>query len=330
MIGKSFKNLRNAIIVLFLIILTGTSGFMLIEGWNFPDSLYMTIITITTTGFEEVHQLSTEGEIFTLILLMVSFGTVIYIGSMGVQILIESAFFRRKKMQNKIEKLSDHYIVCGFGRMGNHICKDLKNAGVPFVVIENNPDSQKKLDETEYLYDIGDASSDSILLRTGVKKAKGLVAVLSSDAENVFTTLSAKSLNPNIFVVARAIDEGTGSKLLKAGADRVVKPYELGGTRMAEILLRPGVMDFIDVVAGNKKMDIQIEEIMVKEGSLMHKKTLAELPALRNELNVIIVAIQNEEKGIFIYNPKSDTIVDEGNKLIAIGEPSSLGKLKEL
>ena len=330
MIGKSFKNLRNAIIVLFLIILTGTSGFMLIEGWNFPDSLYMTIITITTTGFEEVHQLSTEGEIFTLILLLVSFGTVIYIGSMGVQILIESTFFRRKKMQNKIEKLSDHYIVCGFGRMGNHICTDLKNAGVPFVVIENNPDSQKKLDESEYLYDIGDASSDSILLRTGVKKAKGLVAVLSSDAENVFTTLSAKSLNQDIFVVARAIDEGTGSKLLKAGADRVVKPYELGGTRMAEILLRPGVMDFIDIVAGNKKMDIQIEEITVKKDSLMHKKTLAELPALRNELNVIIVAIQNEEKEIFIYNPKSDTIVDEGNKLIAIGEPSSLGKLKEL
>jgi len=330
MIGKSFKNLRNAIIVLFLIILTGTSGFMLIEDWNFPDSLYMTIITITTTGFEEVHQLSTEGEIFTLILLLVSFGTVIYIGSMGVQILIESTFFRRKKMQNKIEKLSDHYIVCGFGRMGNHICTDLKNAGVPFVVIEKNPDNQNKLDETEYLYDIGDSSRDSTLLRSGVNKAKGLVAVLSSDAENVFTTLSSKSLNPNIFVVARAIDEGTGSKLLKAGADRVVKPYEIGGTRMAEILLRPGVMDFIDVVAGNKKIGIQIEEITVKKDSLMHKKTLAELPVLRNELNVIIVAIQNEEKEIFIYNPKGDTVVDEGNKLIAIGEPSSLSKLKDL
>ena len=330
MIGKSIINLRNAIIALFIIILTGTSGFMLIEGWNFPDSLYMTIITITTTGFEEVHQLSTEGEIFTLILLLVSFGTVIYIGSMGIQILIESTFFRRKKMQSKIDKLSDHYIVCGFGRMGNYICTDLKNAGVPFVVIDNNPDVQKKLDESEYLYDTGDASRDSTLLSSGVKKAKGLVAVLSSDAENVFTTLSAKSLNPNIFVVARAIDEGTGSKLLKAGANRVVKPYEIGGTRMAEILLRPGVMDFIDVVAGNKKMGIQIEEITVRQGSLMHKKTLAELPSLRNELNVIIVAIQNEEKGIFIYNPKGDTIVDEGNKLIAIGETSNLGKLKAL
>jgi voltage-gated potassium channel len=330
MIGTSLKNLRNGILVLFLIILSGTSGFMLIEGWNFPDSLYMTIITITTTGFEEVHQLSTEGEIFTLTLLMVSFGTVIYIGSMGVQILIESTFFRRKKMQSKIEKLSDHYIVCGFGRMGNHICAELKNAGVPFVVIDNNPDSQSKLDESDFLYDIGDASMDSTLLRSGVNRAKGLVAVLSSDAENVFTTLSAKSLNPNIFVVARAIDEGTASKLLKAGADRVVKPYELGGTRMAEILLRPGVMDFIDIVAGNKKIGIQIEEITVKQGSYMHKKTLAELPKLRNELNVIIVAIQNEDKGIFIYNPTGDTIVDEGNKLIAIGEPANLGKLKEL
>jgi len=233
-------------------------------------------------------------------------------------------------MQNKIEKLSDHYIVCGFGRMGNYICKDLKNAGVPFVVIENNPDNQKKLDETEYLYDTGDASRNSTLLRTGVKKAKGLVAVLPSNTENVFTTLSAKSLNPNIFVVARAIDYGTESKLLKAGADRIVTPYKLGGTRMAEILIRPGVMDFIDVVAGNKKIDIQIEEITVKKGSLMHKKTLAELPALRNELNVIIVAIQNEEKGIFIYNPTSNTVVDEGNKLIAIGEHSSLDNLKQL
>ncbi len=329
MIEKSFKHLRNAILVLFVIIITGTSGFMLIEGWNIADALYMTIITITTTGFEEVHQLSTEGEIFTLVLLMVSFGTVIYIGGTGVQILVESKFFRRKKMQKKIEHLKDHYIVCGFGRMGTHICNDLRQANVPFVVIENNPDNKNKLDELEYFYDIGDASSDDTLLRTGVKNAKGLVAVLSSDAENVFTTLSAKTLNPKIFVVARAIEDHTEPKLMKAGADRVVKPYELGGDRMAEIVLRPGVMDFIDVVAGNKKVDLQIEEITVKKGSSMHKKTLAELP-IRSDLNVIIVSIQSEEKNIFVYNPKGDTIVDEGNKLIAIGEKANLEKLKNL
>jgi voltage-gated potassium channel len=329
MIDKSYKHLRNALLVLFVIIITGTSGFMLIEGWNIPDSLYMTIITITTTGFEEVHQLSTEGEVFTLVLLMVSFGTVIYIGGTGVQILVESKFFRRKKMQKKIEHLKNHYIVCGFGRMGTHICNDLRQANAPFVVIESNPDNMKKLDNLEYLYDIGDASSDETLLRTGVRNAKGLVAVLSSDAENVFATLSAKTLNPKIFVVARAIDEHTEPKLMKAGANRVVKPYVLGGVRMAEILLRPGVMDFIDVVAGNNKIDLQIEEIEVKKGSSMDKKTLAQLP-IRSDLNVIIVSIQNEDKGLFIYNPTGDTIVDEGNKLIAIGERANLEKLKNL
>ena len=329
MIDKSYKHLRNALLVLFVIIITGTSGFMLIEGWNIADSLYMTIITITTTGFEEVHQLSTGGEIFTLVLLIVSFGTVIYIGGTGVQILVESKFFRRKKMQKKIEHLKNHYIVCGFGRMGTHICNDLRQANAPFVVIESNEDNKKKLEELEYLYDIGDASSDDTLLRTGIKNAKGLVAVLSSDAENVFTTLSAKTLNPQIFVVARAIDDYTEPKLMKAGANRVVKPYELGGVRMAEILLRPGVMDFIDVVAGNNKIDLQIEEITVNKGSSMDKKTLADLP-IRSDLNVIIVSIQNEEKGLFIYNPKGDTIVDGGNKLIAIGERANLEKLKNL
>ena len=329
MMEKSFRHFRNAIVVLLFIIFVGTSGFMIIEGWNFTDSLYMTIITITTTGFEEVHQLSKEGEIFTLVLLMVSFGTVIYIGGTGIQLLIESKFFRRKKMQKRIEQLNDHYIVCGFGRMGSHICKELVKSNASFVVIENNEENFASLEKLGYLYDTGDASNDSTLIRAKIDQAKGLVAVLSSDAENVFTTLSAKSLNPNIFVVARAIEYSTESKLLNAGADRVVKPYELGGHRMAEILLRPGVLDFIDVVAGKKKVDLRMEEITVKQGSSMHKKTLAELP-LRTDLNVIIVAIQNEEKGIFIYNPKSDTIVDEGNKLIAIGERSSLDKLREL
>jgi len=231
-------------------------------------------------------------------------------------------------MQHKIDKLSDHYIVCGYGRMGTHICEELSLESVPFVVIENNPDNHEKLDEIGYLYDIGDASHDSTLERVGVKRAKGLVAVLPNDAGNVFTTLSAKFLNPKIFVVARAVEDETEPKLKKAGADRVVKPYELGGVRMASLLLRPGVADFIEIVAANRNLDLQIEEIVVKKGSRMHKKTLAELP-IRTEFNTIIVSIQNDEKGIFVYNPKGNTVVDEGNKLIAIGEKNNLEKLKE-
>ena len=328
MVQDAIRHLRNALIALIAIICFGTSGYMILEGWNFADSLYMVIITITTTGYEEVHPLSTTGEIFTLILVIISFATVIYIGGIGIQILIESNIFKRRRMQNKIDKLENHYIVCGYGRMGTHICDELSHAEVPFVVIENNTANHKKLDEIGYLYDSGDASHDTTLERTGVKKAKGLVAVLSNDAENVFTTLTAKFLNPKIFVVARAVEDETEPKLLRAGADRVVKPYELGGVRMASLLLRPGVADFIEIVAANRNIDLQIEEIIVRKGSKMHKKTLAELP-IRTEFNTIIVSIQNDEKGIFVYNPKGDTIVDEGNKLIAIGERKNLEMLKD-
>ncbi|MBT8380604.1 MAG: TrkA family potassium uptake protein [Ignavibacteria bacterium] len=207
--------------------------------------------------------------------------------------------------------------------MGTHICEELSHAGVDFVAIENNHANHHKLDELGFLYDEGDATHDTTLERVGVKWAKGLVAGLSNDAENVFTTLTAKFLNPKIFVVARAVEFETEPKLLKAGADRVVKPYELGGVRMASLLLRPGVADFIEIVAANRNLDLQIEEIVVKKGSKMDKKSLAQLP-IRTEFNTIIVSIQNDEKGIFAYNPTGDTIVDEGNKLIAIGERNNL------
>lgn len=328
MVKSALNHLRIALIALLVIIIFGTSGYMILEGWNFADSLYMVIITITTTGFEEVHPLSTIGEIFTLVLVLISFGTVIYIGGIGIQIIIASNIFKRRRMQHKIDKLNDHYIVCGYGRMGTHICEELVLEGVPFVVIENNATNHTKLDEIGYVYDTGDASHDSTLERVGVKRAKGLIAVLPNDAENVFTTLSAKYLNPKIFVVARAVEDETEPKLMKAGADRVVKPYELGGVRMASLVLRPGVADFIEIVAANRNLDLQIEEIVVRKGSQMHKKSLAELP-IRTEFNTIIVSIQNDEKGIFVYNPKGDTIVDEGNKLIAIGEKKNLEILKD-
>ena len=328
MVKSAIKHLRNALISLLIIIIFGTAGYMLLEGWNLADSLYMVIITITTTGYEEVHPLSTTGEIFTLFLVLVSFATVIYIGGIGIQIIIESNIFKRRRMQRKIDKLNDHYIVCGYGRMGTHICEELTHEGVQFVVIENNSDNHTKLDETGYIYDTGDATHDSTLERVGVKRAKGLVAALPNDAGNVFTTLSAKFLNPHIFVVARAVEDETEPKLKKAGADRVVKPYELGGVRMASLLLRPGVADFIEIVAANRNLDLQIEEIVVKKGSKMHKKSLAELP-IRTEFNTIIVSIQNDEKGIFVYNPTGNTVVDEGNKLIAIGEKTNLEKLKD-
>jgi voltage-gated potassium channel len=328
MIDRTLKQLKAGAFILLITLVTGSIGFMLIEHWNFLDSIYMTIITITTTGFEEVHPLNPSGRIFTIILLVMGIGSIAYTGGRAAQLLIENQIIRRKRMSKKLEELKDHYIVCGYGRMGRYICEELSSANVEFIVIENEPNKIDRLIEMNFLYINGDATSDEILTTAGVIKAKGLVAVLSNDAENVFTTLSAKVLNPNLYVVARAVEEETESKLKKAGANRVVKPYEIGGNRMAELLLRPGVIEFIDVVAREKNVDLSMEELAVNERSSLIGKTLAELP-IRKDLNIIIVSI-NKLKGGFIYNPKSSTVIEQNDKLIALGEKVNLSELSKL
>ena len=231
-------------------------------------------------------------------------------------------------MSKKVEHLNNHFIVCGYGRMGRFICEELSEAGVDFVVIENDQAKIDKLINRNLMYVNGDATSDEILLSAGIKKAKGLVAVLSSDAENVFATLSSKVINPDIYIVARAVEEETESKLAKAGASRVVKPYEIGGNRMAELLLRPGVIEFIDVVARERSVDLSMEEFLVNEKSELIGKSLAESP-IRKELNIIIVSI-NKQKGGFIYNPKSSTVIEKDDKLIALGEKANLAEMNKL
>jgi len=288
----------------------------------------MTIITISTTGFQEVRPLSEGGRIFTIILIISGILTIAYTGGKGAQILIEQQIFRRRRMSRKLARLNNHYIVCGYGRMGKVICEGLKESGRDFVVIENSAEEISDLDFSEVPFIDGDATSDEILLAAGVERAQGLVAVIKSDADNVFTVLSAKELNPNLFVVARAIDEGTESKLRKAGADRVVKPYELGGNRLVNLLLKPGVMDFIDGVARGNKMEINLEEVTISRDSVLCGKTLLESP-IRKELNIIIVAMY-KANGQFVYNPNANTVLELDDKLIAIGETENLKKLEKL
>jgi len=325
MVEKTIKQLKFAFAVLLLIIISGTVGYLLIEKWNLLDSFYMTIITISTTGYEEVHPLSAVGRFFTSILIIAGVGTIAYAGGRAAQLIIETQILRRRRMSKKVEHLHQHFIVCGFGRMGKHICNELKMANVPFVVIEKDESLFDLLNELGYLYVLGDATNDEILLKAGIQRAKGLVAVLPTEAENVFTVLSAKVLNPRLFVVSRAVEEETESKLLRAGADRVVKPYEIGGVRMAMMLLRPAVVDFIDIIARKQGVDLNIEEIEVTEKSPLIGKTLAESP-IRKELNIMIIAIFRKD-GKYIYNPRSSMAIQAGDKLIAIGESNSLEKL---
>lgn len=322
------KQFKFGLLILTTIVAVGIIGYQIIEpSFNFLDSVYMTIITISTTGFKEVHKLSRTGRIFTILLIISGILTIAYTGGKGAQLIVENNLFRRRRMNKKINLLKDHYIVCGYGRMGKVICEGLQSHGIPFVVIENDPAIIEKLEDSNILHVEGDATTDESLLLAGVERAKGLVAVIKSDADNVFTVLSAKELNPGIFVVARAIEEGTENKLKKAGADRVVKPYELGGNRMLYLLLKPGVIEFIDGIARSENLKISLEEITIENDSSLIGKQLKESP-IREELNIIVVSLHRKEGG-FIYNPRGDTVLREGDKLIAIGDKTNLVKLEK-
>ena len=215
------KELRSRLIfssiLIGFIIAFGTVGYMVIEGWNLLDSLYMTIITITTVGYREVHTLSSYGIVFTIILLIGGVGIILYVLASGARVILEGELqevLGRRRLEKKIKELKDHYIICGYGRMGSIVCKELKDKGISFVVIEKNP---VPLDDKDILIVDGDATSDETLKRAGVERARGLVSVLPTDAENLFVVLSARELNPDLFIVARASDEGAEQKILRAG-----------------------------------------------------------------------------------------------------------------
>ncbi len=306
----------------------GPVGYMLIEGWDFLDAIYMTVISVTTTGFQEVHRLSPAGRSFTIILIVLGFGSIAYTGGKAVQVLFETQLFWRRRMSKKLIDLHDHFIVCGYGKMGKYICENLVENAAPFVVIEKDPAKIDLIRELDYVFVLGDATSDDVLEEARIEKARGLVAVLDSDADNVFATLSAKSLNPKIFVVARAVEEETEPKLLKAGANRVVKPYETAGSKMAELLVRPGVIEFIDIVARDKKVDLNIEEFQVMGHSSLAHKTLAG-SSIRQDFNIMVITV-NKSDGTFVYNPTSSAVLEPGDRIIALGERANLLKLNKL
>jgi voltage-gated potassium channel len=325
MVDQTIHQIKIASLLLVSVIVFGSIGYMVVEGWPFFDSLYMTIISITTTGYKEVHPLTMPGQMLTLFVIILGVVTIAYLGGRVAQLFIETYVFRRRRMTKKLDALKDHYIICGFGRMGKKICAELDTNKADFVVIEKDAAEIENLKSTNYLYLEGDATEDEILGQAGIKKARGLVAVLHSEADNVFTTLSARVANPKAFIVARAVEEENESKLIKAGANRVVKPYEIGGYRMAQVLLRPGVVDFIDIIARERRIDLSIEEIEVSSKSALVGKTLAESP-IRNKLNIIIVAISTPD-GKVIYNPQSKELIQQNAKLIVIGEEKNIAQL---
>ncbi len=307
----------------------GVIGYMVIEGWNFRDSLFMTVITITTVGYGEVHELTAAGEIFTIVLLVFGVGIILYLLGTAAKLLLEGELedlIGRKRLERKINELRDHYIICGFGRMGKTIAKEFSSRGIDILIIEKN--SVPDIEKGELLILEGDANNEEVLKSAGIEKAKGLISVLSSDAENLFLVLSARDLNPNLFIVTRASEESSERKILRAGADRVVSPYFTGGIRIANSILKPAVVDFIEYATKSGNLELQLEEILLSENSKFKNLTL-ENTAIGRDLGIIIVAIKRHD-GTMEFNPNSSSLINSGETLVALGESGKLRRLESL
>ncbi len=326
-----FRRILVAVSVLLLLTIIGTAGYMLLEGWPFLDAIYMTITTVATVGFGEVHPLSDAGRVFTLFLIVTGVSVFFYLVGSVAQLMFEGQIQRiigRKKVEKKIDALQGHYIICGFGRIGSMICRELAANGVPFVVVEHNLEVLERVDDDRYLWMKGDATQDETLVRAGIHRASGLVSVVTSDSENVYITLTARGLNPNLYILARSGEEGTELKLKRAGANKVVSPYSIGGMRMAQSILRPNVVDFIEIATGSEHLDLQMEEITIPNGSRFAGATLVS-SGFRKETGVIIVGIKKVH-GQMIFNPHSQAAIDDGDTLIVLGDPAAVDKLEAL
>ena len=319
------KELKRILLLLLILLLFGTIGYAVIEESNLLDSLYMTVITLSTTGYKEVFPLSGSGRILTMILII--FGITIFLYALReINLFIFAGkYFQERKMEKKINQLEHHYIICGYGRMGTKIVQELEKRKKKFVVLEKELNNPEYLENHQYI--ACDATEDENLIRAGIHKAEGLVSVLSTDIANTFTTLSARGLNPSLKIIARAEEESSKEKLLKAGANRVVLPYEIGGYRITQALLRPTVVDFIDEVFSRSDLGLEIEEVKITRDSNFNGKSIED-SKIRSEFNTIIVGIYRSS-GKLIYNPGSETMIEEDDNLIVIGERDKLDKLQE-
>jgi len=318
--------------LLVCVIVLGVAGLMLVEGWGFSDALYMTLITISTVGFNEVHPLTPQGKVLIVVLIILGVGSFFYIFTALSGYIVsghmEGALGRRR-MKKKIDALNGHYIICGFGRVGAQVALELARENVPFVVVDNKPETIASCVSLGYLYVDGDATDDDILKGAGILRARGLVTATDSDADNVYISLSARNLKRDIFIVARSNIEKTEFKLLKAGADRVLSPYSIGGKRLASLLLRPAVVDFLDVVMHTRDIELVLEEVLIKEDSPFVGITMGKARNLCEE-GANILAILEKDRDRIIPNPQKDLSIDVGDKLVVVGTKRQLSELEGL
>ncbi len=323
--------LKIALLILLTIFIVGTIGFHFIEEWSFVDSFYATIITLSTVGYGDFVPVTAGGKFFTVFIIIFGVGTMLYSFGLISETVIEGrlrGLLGRGKLEKMIEKMGNHYIICGCGRIGFLICRELAAEKVPCVVIDNNPEVIQKVQDEGFIYCKGDATQDKTLIEAGIKRAKGIVCVLPSDAENLYVILTAKELNQNIYIMSRSEEEESEHRLVRAGADRVMSPYTLGGVRMAMAILRPAMLDFIEITTRRQSLELRMEEISVCKGSPIIGMSLEE-SGIRQRYGLIIVAVK-KDSGKMIFNPLADYVIAEGDRLIAMGEDENVKQFAQV
>ena len=302
---------------------------MLIEGWSAWDAFYMTMITVTTVGYREVHTLSRAGEAFTVVVVTVGVATVLYTFSFLMAQVVEGglherwAAWRRRRM---LDDLSNHFIICGYGRIGQIIAREFSRQSVPFVIIERDAERMHEAIDAGYLAVEADASSEHVLKRIGIDRARGFIAAVSTDAENVFAVLTARLLRPDLFIISRAETEDAQAKLHRAGADRVLSPYQIGGLQLAQTALRPAVVDFVQLATSSDNLDLNMEQVKISAGAPLAGRTIIE-GNLRQRFGVVVVGIQHAD-GTMQFNPAPESVMSVGDFLVVLGQAKNLRELE--
>lgn len=327
--SEAKNKLKVSALLCILVILIGTVGYSYLEEWSLLESLYMTVITVSTIGYGEIKPLDPAGRIFTLFLIIFGVGNVAYLVGQLTRAMVEGSLQKilgRRKLETLIKKMRDHYVLCGYGRIGRMIANEISAKNLPVLVIENNPTILDQLEKDGRIYIRGDASDDDNLIAAGISKAVGLISAVSSDADNLYIVLSARGLNPDLFILSRASEEKSIRKLKGAGADQVISPYLIGARKMAQTILRPAVADFLEsTVHAGKGMDLAMEEMLVTPESKIKDVTLLE-SNIRRDLDLIVIAIKTAD-GKMMFNPSAQARINVGDTLIAIGQRENMDRL---
>ena len=318
-----------AVALLLVIIVSGTAGYVIVERWGWWDAFYMTIITVTTVGYGYPHNLSRAGELLTVGVLISGVGAALYTFTLLATVVVEGGLPKRlqkRRQQRMLDTITDHFIICGYGRIGSIVAHQFRRQQVPYVVVERLPERLHAALEDGALGVEADASREDVLKRVGIGRARGLIAAVGTDAENVYAVLSARVMRPDLFIVTRAESEDATIKLKRAGANRVISPYQIGAMHMAQTALRPAVVDFMELATSAENLELAMEEIMIAAQSALANLSILDAN-LRQRYGVIVVGIQREDRRME-FNPEPDTLIRSGDKLVVLGRPESLKKLE--